>query len=273
MNQLIDIFYLSEDVIKTIIENPSPPQKNNYEELIIITQGAPKYVLDFKALNFSVPVMIYASLGRIHQFVPDLATSGWCIRYRSELLPQTSFHFYENYSNVSFYDLSAGHSLHNIEALCTMIKAVLKQDPPDMNLIKHLLTALLSTAQYARRSQDPALTQPKNPDLVILDFFLQLLEENYKCMEPVQFYADKMYMSVRNLNRLSHLFFEQSLSSIIETRRLVEARKLLSNTNMTVAEIGYSLGYTEKSYFTRVFHNKTGYTPSAFRMAMQSVFP
>lgn len=142
-----------------------------------------------------------------------------------------------------------------------------------MNLVKHLLTAILSIAQSARRSQDPSLEQPKNPDLVILDFFLQLLEENYKSTAHVQYYADKMYMSVRNLNRLSHLFFKQSISSIIETRRLVEARKLLSNTNMTVAEIGYSLGYTEKSYFTRVFHKKTGYTPSAFRMAMQSVFP
>jgi AraC-like DNA-binding protein len=273
MNQLIDIFAINEEIVKSISENPTPPQRNNYEELVIITSGSPKYVLDFKSLQFPVPVMIYASPGRIHQFVPDKETKGWCIRYQSELLPQTSFHFYENYSNISFYDLSAGYCLQNIESLCKLISGVLMQAPPDMNLVKHLLTALLSTAQYARRSQDHTLGQPKNPDLVILDFFLQLLEENYKSIKPVEFYANRMYMSVRNLNRLSHLFFEQSISSIIETRRLVEARKLLTNTNMTVAEIGYSLGYIEKSYFTRVFHKKTGYTPTSFRLAMQSVFP
>lgn len=273
MNQLIDIFSINEDIIESFLDKPTPAQRNNYEELVIVSEGAPKYVLDFKTLKFPVPVMIYASPGRIHQFVPDINTRGWCIRYQSELLPQTSFHFYENYSNLSYYDLSAGKSLENIVALCNMISNLLLQTPPDMNLVKHLLTALLSTAQYARRSQDQTLGQPKNPDLVILDFFLQLLEENYKSIKPVEFYASKMYMSVRNLNRLSHLFFEQSISSIIETRRLVEARKLLTNTNMTVAEIGYSLGYMEKSYFTRVFHKKTGYTPTAFRMTMQGVFP
>ncbi len=273
MNQLIDIYCINEDIIQNLPNNAAPPQRNNYEELIIISAGAPKFVLDFKPLKFPVPVMLYASPGRIHQFVPDVETRGWSIRYQSELLPQTSFHFYENYANLSFYDLGVGNSLENIESLCKMISSVLRQSPPDMALVKHLLTALLSTAQYARRSQDQSLSQPKNPDLVILDFFLQLLEENYKGINPVEFYANKMYMSVRNLNRLSHLFFQQSISSIIETRRLVEARKLLTNTNMTVAEIGYSLGYIEKSYFTRVFHKKTGYTPTSFRVIMQGVFP
>ncbi len=271
MNHLIDIFVLNEDVVKKMIDNPHPSQRNNYEELIIVTAGDPKYILDFKLLNFPVPAMIYASFGRINQFIPDLSTRGWCIRYKNEFLPPNGFQYYENYSNIGYYDLSAGNYLHNIEALCQLISTVLQQRPPDINLVKQLLIALLSAAQFARRIKDPSLGQPKNPDLMILDFFLQLLEENYKKIEPVQFYAERMFMSVRNLNRLSHLFFEESISAIIETRRLVEARKLLSNTNLTVAEIGYSLGYTEKSYFTRVFHKKTGYTPTAFRIAMQSV--
>lgn len=273
MNQPIDIFFMSEEVVQKSIENPPSPKRNQYEELTIITGGSPRFNLDFKPLAFTVPAMIYTSFGRIHELIPDLATRGWRIRFKNEFLPPTNFHFYDNYSNINYYDLGADNCLQNIESLCTMISAILKQAPPDLNLVKRLLKALLSTAQYARNIKAPSNGKLKNPDLVILKFFLHLLEDNYKQMESVQFYADKMFMSIQNLNRLSQLFFKQSISVIIENRKLVEARKLLGNSNMTIAEIGYSLGYKEKSYFTRVFHKKTGYTPSAYRIAMQSVLP
>jgi AraC-like DNA-binding protein len=39
---------------------------------------------------------------------------------------------------------------------------------------------------------------------------------------------------------------------------------------MNISEIGFALGYSEKSYFTRVFSKKTGLTPTDFRAAMPS---
>jgi AraC-like DNA-binding protein len=72
-------------------------------------------------------------------------------------------------------------------------------------------------------------------------------------------------MSVRNLNLISKNISNKSISDIIETRKLIEARQLLIDTDKSVSEIGFELGYSEKSYFTRVFHAKTGLTPSRFR--------
>lgn len=46
---------------------------------------------------------------------------------------------------------------------------------------------------------------------------------------------------------------------------MIEAEKLLAHTKKSVAEIGFELGYNDKSYFTRVFRTKTGKTPSEFR--------
>ena len=78
-------------------------------------------------------------------------------------------------------------------------------------------------------------------------------------------------MSSRNLNLISQVVFGKSITDIIETRKLLEARQLLLASDKTVSEIGYELGYNEKSYFTRVFHKKTGTTPTEFRKQMQSV--
>ena len=64
---------------------------------------------------------------------------------------------------------------------------------------------------------------------------------------------------------------QQSVGEIIETRKLTEAKNLLINTNKTIAEIGFELGYNEKAYFSKVFKRKTGQTPTAFRNEMKQL--
>lgn len=64
---------------------------------------------------------------------------------------------------------------------------------------------------------------------------------------------------------------QQSASEIIETRKLIEAKNLLVGTEKSISEIGYELGYKEKSYFTSVFKKKAGQTPSEFRKEMRKL--
>jgi YesN/AraC family two-component response regulator len=58
---------------------------------------------------------------------------------------------------------------------------------------------------------------------------------------------------------------------MIETRKLTEAKNLLTSTNKSISEIGFELGYNEKSYFSNVFKKKTGQTPSEFREEMRKL--
>jgi AraC-like DNA-binding protein len=77
-------------------------------------------------------------------------------------------------------------------------------------------------------------------------------------------------MSARNLNLISQSAFGKSVTEIIETRKLIEARNLLLNSAKTISEIGYDLGYNEKSHFTKVFHKRTGVTPTDYRDQMHT---
>jgi AraC-like DNA-binding protein len=76
-------------------------------------------------------------------------------------------------------------------------------------------------------------------------------------------------MSPRNLNLICNQILQKSVSEIIETRKLIEAKNLLTTTDKTVAEIGFDLGYSEKAYFTAVFKKKSGQTPTEFREEMR----
>jgi len=51
--------------------------------------------------------------------------------------------------------------------------------------------------------------------------------------------------------------------------RLVRARQLLAETNLTVSQIGEALGFRDVFFFSRQFRQKTGRTPTEFRSSLQ----
>ena len=47
--------------------------------------------------------------------------------------------------------------------------------------------------------------------------------------------------------------------------RLEEAQKLLSNTNLSIKQIAYSVGFSDETYFMKMFKKSIGITPSSYR--------
>lgn len=140
-----------------------------------------------------------------------------------------------------------------------------QQELSDLNVVKHLLLALIAKLETEKGGIPEQSSTARPQQTETFNNFLKILQYNYKRTEGVQFYADKLNTSIRNLNLICSSVFGKSVSDIIETRKLIEARQLLLNTSLTVSEIGYELGYNDKSYFTRVFKRRTGLTPSEFR--------
>jgi AraC family transcriptional regulator, transcriptional activator of pobA len=101
-----------------------------------------------------------------------------------------------------------------------------------------------------------------------LDFFRdfsRLVEIHFREKHSVSDYADLLAVSAKTLsNKFSRLHLAQP-NEIIKDRILLEAKRLLTYSSMTVKEIAYDLGYEDPAYFNRLFANKTGDTPVAFR--------
>jgi AraC-like DNA-binding protein len=145
------------------------------------------------------------------------------------------------------------------------------QSIPDYAVIRLLLNTLFTMIESERRKCiDPDKRLYNTQNITFMNF-LRILEENFRRPEGVDFYAEKLFMSSRNLNLICHNILQKSISEIIETRKLIEAKNLLVSTNKTVSEIGFELGYNEKSYFTNVFRKKSGQTPTEFRNEMNGL--
>lgn len=248
---------------------PDPPHRHRYEELILVAQGNPVHFIDFKKEVLQAPCFVYVPMGKVHQFHADLDSRGWAIRYLNEYIPEAPFHFYNNFLDFTTIALPPNGCLERFYTLCHMMKSEYEQPQPDHQVIRPLLQAFMAMVESERKRSMPVPDEgPRQAQLIACNNFLKILEANFRRAEGVGFYAEKMNTSVRNLNLITSNVMGKSVSELIESRKLIEAKQLLLNTDKTISEIGYELGYSEKSYFSRVFHKKTGMTPSDYKAAV-----
>ncbi|MDP1620855.1 MAG: AraC family transcriptional regulator [Bacteroidales bacterium] len=271
MNVPFVIKKVTPHVVESIWINPAEPHRHDHEELIIITHGNPTHLVDFAAETLDPPVILYVAQGKVHSFIPDEHTQGWVIRYTSDFIPESSFNFYSGFMDVINCKLDVDFCSTTMYDLCEIMLREYEQPPIDYNIIKHLLSAVLTKLESATKKDFLSNKSAGNSQVTTFNSFLKILEYNYKRPVGVEFYADKLNMSARNLNLVSQTVFGKTITEIIETRKLIEARQLLLNSGKTVSEIGFELGYNENSYFSRVFRKKTGTTPTSFRTQIHGI--
>ena len=271
MKKLFRIFEITTEMAEDISTRTYEPHLHDFEEVILVTEGSLEHFIDFKVEVVNAPAACYVPMNKMHKLVPNSDLRGWVVNYKSEFIPDTNLNFYSNFFMSANVPLPEGPCTRKFTSLCEIIQAEYKQDFADFATIRHLTEGLLSMVDAERKRNLPIENTAKNLQINTFNSFLKILEENFRSSEGVSFYADRMNMSERNLNLICKNNFQKSVSEIIETRKLIEAKNLLLHSDKSVSEIGFELGYNEKSYFTRVFHNKMDVTPSRFREMTRSM--
>jgi AraC-like DNA-binding protein len=95
--------------------------------------------------------------------------------------------------------------------------------------------------------------------------FKQLVAEQFVHERSVPAYARKIGVSTGHLHELVKHGTGLTPQQIIRRELVLEAKRLLAHTELTVAEISYRLAMEDPAYFGRFFKRETGRTPGAFR--------
>ena len=109
----------------------------------------------------------------------------------------------------------------------------------------------------------------------ISTIFLELLERQFPIDEAhqrinlrsVTEFANQLNIHVNYLNRAVKETTQKTTTQIIADRILQEAKILLKHSNWSVAEIAFSLGFTEVTHFNNFFKKHVEVSPMKFRNA------
>lgn len=140
-------------------------------------------------------------------------------------------------------ELQTDHSLQNIiSARAAVIAAIVSKVAEDI---------FTDTKVF---QSDPRLAK-----------FNLLIDQFFKEEKLVAFYAEKLNISANYLNILCKKNLKVSATQLIQQRVLLEAKRMLQSTSLSIKEIAFELGFVDHAYFSNFFKSQTKSTPTQFR--------
>jgi signal transduction histidine kinase/ABC-type sugar transport system substrate-binding protein/DNA-binding response OmpR family regulator len=141
--------------------------------------------------------------------------------------------------------------------------------PFNLQLLEEQVKGLLINRDRMRRRFSGEIVNPsqiqKSERKFLLEFEL-LIEKNIKDSTlSVEKLSQELRMSRVQLFRKISALTNKNVTDYIADYKLLKAKSLLRETDKTIAEIAYEIGFNNASYFATFFKQKTGETPSQFR--------
>lgn len=120
-----------------------------------------------------------------------------------------------------------------------------------------------STARLSEHQCEMLLATLNQRDHII-DAVRQILLEQPGTFASLEVVAGRLGMSSRNLRR-ALTDTGKSFTDILSELRFQLARQYLEITNLTIEQVGHTLGYTETANFSHAFKRWSGVSPHAYR--------
>lgn len=133
-------------------------------------------------------------------------------------------------------------------------------------MLQSLISMLLVWIGRRSLEQIQVTAQRQDRGRIHLHEFTRLIERNFREHLHTDEYARRLGISAPHLNSLCRSLGGQSALQMINHRLLLEAKRCLVYTAMTVNQVSDSLGFSEPAYFSRFFKREVGQSPKEFRI-------
>ncbi|WP_295768450.1 helix-turn-helix domain-containing protein [uncultured Mucilaginibacter sp.] len=97
------------------------------------------------------------------------------------------------------------------------------------------------------------------------DHVSKLMSGEHRKRYAAKTFANLLFIDSRHLTNTLKLTTGRSPCDYMEQRIVNEAKKLLAESDLSVAQIGYKFAYDDPTNFTKFFKGMTGITPRQYR--------
>ena len=131
-----------------------------------------------------------------------------------------------------------------------------------------LASAIPQSISDDRQPPSAAVAYPREaPRHPVLTRALLAMEANLCNAEySVEGLCRQVGVSYASLNRKLRALTGRSAIQLLRQLRLQKAKMLLRQPSLSISDVAYDSGFTDPSYFSRVFTREEGMTPTAYRM-------
>jgi AraC family transcriptional activator of pobA len=254
--------YPSPDIQQKLLQ----PRRLTSYFIVFIDSGSITYKLDLQDIPISDGDLLFAMPNQIF-IPPDKADNLKYFKILFDentlaLLPQ-HFTFLVNplNSQTITLDPAARERVKNVFEILNKILYTAKH-LTDSEIILAYLNLLLSelNSAYFKNEQRDIL----NTNLSKFIEFKLMVETHLTEQPSIGTIAEKLALTTNSLYRLVKEYSGTSPKDFFTNRLMMEARRKLRYSNLSVKELAYELGFNDADYFSRLFKKSTGKSVSDF---------
>ena len=249
------------------------PHRHDFFEVLYLQKGSGYHVIDGNKYEIKPPCVFFMSPGQAHKLELSndiegfifIFTADFYLLNRSNQNSLIEFPFFytihqdnpplllENESDILFLETLFRQSIREIRLTGEYIP----------ELLRSILDLILTTCASRYHVNESLLTKGKG--LILVKRFFHLVEENHQKNLSLSDYAGMIGVTPNHLTQTVKILTGKTSSQIIKTKQLMEIKRLLVHTNLSVSEIASQLNFDDQSYFTKFFKRETGMTPIQYR--------
>ncbi|MFX1703350.1 helix-turn-helix domain-containing protein [Chitinophaga sp. CC14] len=228
-----------EDMYRLVTQSV-PASRSTNHSCLFITSGEASMKIGSELYTIHKNEMLFVPAGQVFSFKSGEVNNGYLCNFHTDILtgkyntqkPLKAFEFLRVWGNpmVSLDKQTAGFVVH---------------------LFKRLLF------DYSRNA------------INITNRLKELVFTNIRTRHLVTDYAALLNISPNHLNKSVKAVTAKSPARWIDEAIVLEAKVLLSQSDLTISEVAQEVGFEDQSYFTRLFKKYEGITPTDFRRKIE----
>ena len=266
----------ANDFAKHIISNKNlvhKPHTHDFYLCVLFTEGSGKHEIDFATYPIQTGSVFFLNPGQTHFWQFDSQPEGYIFFHSLELFEVSfskqrleNFPFYYSVNNSPVLNLNSNETAK----IKIRFEEIYTEYRSENNYKTEKITSLINLAYIDLSRIYSTENEEEKSKLSItysatLRAFEKLLEEYFKSEKAASFYAEKLNITTKHLNRILKTILNKTTTGLIKERTLLEAKRLIVHTENSLTEISEILGYEDYAYFSRIFKAKTKQTPLSFK--------
>ncbi|MEM6319073.1 MAG: helix-turn-helix transcriptional regulator [Bacteroidota bacterium] len=226
-----------------------------------ITAGSGQHSIDTEAYELQPNSLYVLSPSIVHTCHSSTNLAGYVLHFSPSFL-----------SNKYLEGFQSSFQVHQVSATdYELVNFVFQQIHREFNQVQtgsqQIIRAMIITLlAYLERSSFAAKSIADASNAMGLSQqFQQLVNQYFSTEKRLSFYAQQLHISTVYLKEVIKEMTGISASEVIQKRIILEAKRQLIYSQLTVSEIAYRLGFSDANYFFKYFKRYTGKSPGSYR--------
>ena len=235
-------------------------------------KSAGRHFVDYEIIEHPANTVFFLKKGQIHYFCTDSENEGYLFHFNDSFINKYDSDAENRLNYLLFTEIGNAYitlsetQIKTFEQLTYQILEELKHK--EYHYIQqsyYLFQAVLSLIERNKQNQNILQDTVIDIDYEIAIKFKELIAKYINQFLSIDRFSDELGISSKKLTVITKKYLNNTPATVIKNRKILEAKRFLSNHKLSIKEVAYDLGFDQATYFTKYFKKHTGLNPKEFQ--------